>query len=105
MESEKVAENCEKLATDSQSQKASGGARRDEAQLGTRADLFVDHFLRIIQAAAALHFAAMAGVSRLRRARAGTSRLADFALRDPIADADDHGALCNDNANHSQVKD
>src|SRR3982751_3286073 len=65
----------------------SGG---DDSQLRALAALLLDDLARIIEAAAALHFAAEAGIGLLRRRGAGARRLADLALGQPIADAHDH---------------
>lgn len=54
------------------------------------AALFVDDVLREVEAAPALHLAAMMGVGALRCRSAAAGRLADLGLRDAIADADDH---------------
>jgi hypothetical protein len=92
----KLAENCGKYATESQSQKQlSGGAGADEVQARTLAAFFVNDFLSIVEAAAALHFATVAAVSRLGSRRSTAGRLADLALRDSVADADDHGDRYN----------
>ena len=52
--------------------------------------LFVDHFLGEVEAASALNVAAMAGVGGLGSRRAASSGLADLALRDAVADTNDH---------------
>ena len=84
----KTAENVRVIVS---RRKALGRSRADEPELRTRSDLFVDDFLRIIEAAAALHFAAVTGIGFLRRAGARAGGIADLALRDSIANADDHG--------------
>jgi hypothetical protein len=92
----KLAENCGKYATESQSHKqVSGGAGADEAQPWAPAAFFVNDFLSIVEAAAALHFATVAVVSRLGSRRSTAGRFADLALRDSIADAHDHGDRYN----------
>ena len=100
--SRKVAENCGKYATESQSQ---DGVRRraDEAEVRTLPAFLVDNFLRIIEAAPALHFAAVAGVGRLgrRRSAAAALRTSLSVMRlqtQTIMEID-----IIDNANHSQV--
>ena len=56
--------------------KASG----DKPETGALASLFVDHVLRKVEAAAALHVAADAGVRRFRRGAACASGLADLGF-------------------------
>jgi hypothetical protein len=90
-EREKVAEICGKYATDSQSQKASGSARTDEAKVGALAAHLVDDLLRVIEATTTLNFAAMTGISRFRCGRSASGGLTDLALCEAVADADDHG--------------
>ena len=98
-----MAENCEKLATESQSQSRwSGGGGVDLQELGA---LVVDDFLREAQAGAALHVAAEMGIGRLRTGRAGAGRLADLVLAERIADAHDHDSECTAIARRSQVGD
>ena len=65
------------------------GGLGDEAEARALALLLVDDVLRVIDAAAALHVAAEAGVGFLRSRRAAAGRFADLALGDAIADADD----------------
>ena len=65
--------------------------------------LVVDDVLRIIEAASALWLAAVKSIGGGRGGSAGTSRLADFRLRDSVAEAHDHGKLFSANENHSQV--
>src|SRR5688572_13355905 len=92
----KLAENCGKYATESQSHmQVSGGAGADEAQARTLAAFFVNDFLSIVEAAAALHFAIVAGISRFGSRRATAGGLADLALGEAVADADDHGDRYN----------
>jgi hypothetical protein len=57
---------------------------------GTAAMLVVHQVLRVAEAAAALRFVAECFVRFLRCARAGAGEVADLALADGIADADDH---------------
>ena len=57
--------------------------------------LVVNHCLREVEAASALDVAAFAGISGVGSRRAAPSGLADFALRDAIADTNDHGDLYN----------
>lgn len=66
-----------------------------EPKLWTLGEHFVDHFLRIIDAAAALHFAAETSVRPIGRTRALSRCIADLVLRDSIADTNDHGAWYN----------
>jgi hypothetical protein len=68
----------------------SGGDGSDQPQLWALAALFIDHVLRIIEAAAALNLAAEAGVSGLWRARAPGGGIADLILGQAVADTHDH---------------
>ena len=91
-----MAENWEKYATESQSQKQwLGGAGRDQTEARGLSAFFVNDFLCEVEAASALNVAALAGVSGLWRGRSAPSGLADFALRDAVADTDDHGVAYN----------
>jgi hypothetical protein len=63
----------------------------DKAQASATLPQFLIHdFLRIVEAAAALHFAAKPGISPLSRRRARVSGVADVAFVDPVAKAHDH---------------
>ena len=96
MEAQRLAENCRKYATESQSQKQwSGCSGGYQAEAGSRSAFFVNYFLRIIEAAAALHFATVAGIGRVRRGRTAAGGLADLALSNAVADADYHGDRYN----------
>jgi len=75
----------------------------DEAKRGTLAALFVDYFLRIIETAAALHFASETSVGLLRRRGALARGFADLALGDAVADTHDHVGSITANATYSQV--
>ena len=70
----------------------SGG---DYAKVRSLGPFFCENFLRIIEAAATLGFAAQAGVGVLGRARADASRFAHLFFGNPVADADDHAASYN----------
>ena len=61
-----------------------------QAEVRSPTVLLVDHFLRIIEAAAALHFAAETGVSPIGRPRAFCRGVADLVLGDPVANTNDH---------------
>jgi hypothetical protein len=52
--------------------------------------LFVDHLLGVIEAASALDLATLTGVRLLGSASAAPGGSPDLALRDAVADADDH---------------
>lgn len=67
----------------------------DEAKPGSLGQLLVDDLLRVMEAAAALRFAAVHRVRRLGRAGTLARGFADFVLIDGIADADDHGDRYN----------
>jgi hypothetical protein len=57
------------------------------------ATFLIDEFLRIIEAAAALNVAPVAGVGGLNCDRSASRGLPDLILRDAVADADDHEAV------------
>ena len=61
-------------------------------QLGA---LFLDDVLRIVEAAAALDFAAESGIGFFGRRGTGAGSLANLRLSDPVADADDHWGRYN----------
>src|SRR5690349_22776613 len=48
-------------------------------------------------------FRSLAGVGSVGRAASGADGLADFAFRDAVADAHNHGIVLHDNATHSQL--
>ena len=62
----------------------------DDAQAGPLRGLGIDHFLSVIEAAAALRFTAERRIGGLRSPGAAARSLAHFLFRDPIAQADDH---------------
>ncbi len=66
--------------------------------------LFVDHFLRIIKAAPALHLATDARISRFGRPASRARSSAHLLLGNSVADANDHALQYNDNENYSQPK-
>lgn len=73
----------------------SGGAGAYQAEARGLAPFFFNDFLRIIKAAAALHVTAVTGIGRFRRDRTAANGLADLALGNAVADADDHGDRYN----------
>ena len=52
--------------------------------------LAIDHFLGVVEAAAALNFASDAGVGFLRRRRPAARGITHFLFGDSVADAHDH---------------
>ena len=68
----------------------SGCVGGNEPEMLRLSSLVVHHILGVIEATTALHLAAMAGVGGFGSSRSGASRLADLALRDPVADTNDH---------------
>ena len=75
----------------------------DELESRPLCAFVIDDFLREIEAAAALNLTPVTGIRSLGRATTGASGLADLALRDAVADADDHESQIHDNATHSQL--
>jgi len=62
----------------------------DEAKVRTLAPFFINDFLRIIEAAAALNFTTKAGVSLLGRRSARMYGFAHFTFRNAVAYTNDH---------------
>ena len=62
----------------------------DGAKLRKLGPLFLDDFLRIIEAAAALRLVTHARVSGFRRVRALAGAFADFLFTDDVARTNDH---------------
>ena len=68
-----------------------GAAFTAVTQLGTLAAFAINDFLRIVEAAAALHVTALAGVGGFRSHGSTARGQADLAFGDAVANADDHG--------------